>query len=306
MNYLNKFKGSLLGLAIGDALGAPYEFKTPAEPIKNYRSGGHHKIRKGEWTDDTAMALCLANSLIKTKEINLMDQMSKYLLWYSFGYMSTRCEPVGIGRSTREAIERFIINSDPISGLEDPQKSGNGCIMRLAPVPLVYHFNTTLATKNSKVSSRTTHGSKECLECCALLGQVIASLVSGISKEEALKPTEWLEEPTEPKVIDISKATYFNDEIQKPEGAYVIDTLKTALWCFYTTDSFEDAIIKAVNIPGDRDSFGAVTGQIAGAYYGYESIPERWLIDLMGRKVIEGIATNLYDTSIEIENQIKM
>ena len=309
-NTADKIKGSMLGLAVGDALGAPYEFRTPAEPIRNYREGGHHGIRKGEWTDDTSMALCLAISLINKSGQDIFDikhQLRLYEKWLNHGYMSTRDESFGSGRTTRNAIAAFLETGEiPTEPLAD-ERAGNGSIMRLAPVPLAYSFDIAKAAEYSAESSKSTHRLPECVQACALMGQIIAQAVQGFPKDEVLFPKEGFYNLTEQKVIDLSKGLYLEEELPtEQQTGYVIDTLKIALWCVAKTESFEDAIIAAVNVPGDRDTYGAVTGQIAGAIYGVQGIPARWLEDLMKRELIENVANLLFDVRRILEQWAKL
>jgi ADP-ribosyl-[dinitrogen reductase] hydrolase len=299
-DLLNRFKGSLIGLAVGDALGAPYEFRTPAEPIRNYREGGRLNMTKGEWTDDTSMALCLARSLIDRRGFDLKDQMTRYSRWLYEGYMSTRKESLGSGSTTRSSIKQFKETGNALAGISDAEKAGNGCIMRLAPVPLFFHNNMVQVAKYSAESCKTTHGALECIECSALLGEIIARCMSANSKEQVLRHYGWISMFNSPKVLHLSMKGHLLEPGElKPQGAYVVDSLKLALRCFWRSESFEDAVIMAVNTPGDRDTFGAITGQIAGAFYGFDAIPKQWVDDLMMCDLIAETAEQLYQESIK-------
>lgn len=296
----SRFQGSLIGLAVGDALGAPYEFRTPAEPIKNYREGGRLNMVKGEWTDDTSMALCLARSLIDRRGFDIKDQMTRYSRWLYEGYMSTRKESFGSGGTTRAAIKNFKESGNALSGIPDPDKSGNGCIMRIAPIPLFFHKNIASVVKYAAESCKATHGSLECIESSTLMSEIIARCLTSSIKEEIFKHYGRHTEFTSPKVLEIATNSYLLEPGElKPQGAYVIDTLKLALRCFWRTDSFEDAVIMAINTPGDRDTFGAVTGQIAGAFYGIETIPKQWVEDLMMCDLIMETTEQLYRESMK-------
>lgn len=301
-NILSRFQGSLVGLAVGDALGAPYEFRTSAEPIKSYREGGRLNMNRGEWTDDTSMALCLTRSLIVQRGFDLKDQMTRYSRWLHEGYMSTRKKALGTGGTTRDSIKRFQETGDALSGISDPDKAGNGCIMRLAPIPLFFHSKMTSVAKFSAESCKTTHGALECVECCSLMGEVIARCLETDSKKEVLRHYGWVSEFITSNVRNLSLCSHLLEPGElKPQGAYVVDTLKLALRCFWRTDSFEDAVTMAVNTPGDRDTFGAVTGQIAGAFYGIEAIPKHWVEDLMMGDFIMNSAKTLYQESLKGE-----
>ena len=130
---IDKYQGSLLGLAIGDALGAPFEFTKPGafQPIDDFHSGGMFKLNAGEWTDDTSMALCLAESLIRCEGFDAKDQMETYWKWLSEGYLSVRDKAVGVGKTTMRALFTYNMSGNPYSSIANPMSAGNGSIMRL-------------------------------------------------------------------------------------------------------------------------------------------------------------------------------
>lgn len=273
-------KGCLYGLAIGDALGAAVEFRMQGEfaPVTCYRSGGPHCLEAGEWTDDTSMALALADSLAKGWDTR--DQLQKYLDWYNNGTYSVNGKCFDIGSTTRYALDNFERHGTIVAE-DDPKWSGNGSIMRLAPVPIVFH-NTSQLAEYAADSSATTHGSDQCKESCVYMAEILAGFINGKSKEEVLRP-DFTKKPSIIMVEKIRQGRFKPADAHVEGSGWVIDSLNAALWAFWNSDSFEEAVLKAVNLGDDADTTGAVCGQIAGAYYGYSKIPAS-LIDGLARK----------------------
>jgi len=290
----DKIIGSLIGLAVGDALGAPYEFETPPYKVDdNYIEGGVHNVSIGEWTDDTSMALCLAQSLIEKNGFDAKDQMDKYLSWYEDGYFSTRSECFDIGNTVARALGMYKTSHKPFSGISGYDNSGNGSLMRLSPISLYYYQDKNELIKYASQSSQTTHKSKLAIDSCIYYSQLIAGAIQGYSKEELLS-NEFIDtEDMSKEVINISNGSFKEDKTYKPTG-YVIDTLETALMAFNKFQSFEEGLIHVVALGYDTDTVGAVYGQLAGAFYGYSNIPEKWTLSLMQHNIIYNIAEKIY------------
>lgn len=187
MDKLERFQGCLIGLAVGDALGTTLEFKPPGSftPLDDIVGGGTFHLKPGQWTDDTSMALCLAESLVE-KGFDPHDQMQRYLRWYREGYMSSNGRCFDIGNTTREALLCFERTGNPFSGSAHPQSAGNGSIMRLAAVPLYFAGNPKEAIKKSAESSLTTHGAKVAVDACRYFGALIVGAVQGVRKDGLL------------------------------------------------------------------------------------------------------------------------
>ena len=281
--YYDKSIGALFGLATGDALGTTLEFEFPPEKLHTeIIGGGKFQLSEGEWTDDFSMAWCITKSLLRDG-FNLKSQMDFYAKWSRFGELSSNGTCFDIGVTTSNAIKRYITLEDYIAGSKERHHAGNGSMMRLSPIP-IYANSIEEAIHQSGESSKTTHGSSECIESCQLLGGMLFELINREFKSKKEFFDKFLLENAdkfnfeEPKVKHLfDKSSWINLEYDDlPNSGYVIDTMISALWCFYHTDTFEDALIKVVNLAGDSDTMGAVCGQIAGAYYGYSNIPERW------------------------------
>lgn len=296
MDLLDRFLGCLLGLAVGDATGVAAEFKPRGtfEPITDMVGGGAFHLPAGAWTDDTSMALCLATSLLEKNGFDSQDQMERYWRWYKEGYWSSIGRCFDIGNTTRLALEEFHRNGNPFSGSTDPQSAGNGSIMRLAPVVMLYYPDLEAILHYATKSSRTTHAALECLEACQLLAGIIFRAFQGKNKFDVL-----VEKDLVPLTSDALKEISLGDYFEKAENhiqgtGYVVQSLEAALWCFWTTESYEEAILKAANLGDDADTTAAVCGQVAGAYYGKSGIPQHWLDKLVMREELEELAEKLF------------
>ena len=298
----NKFQGCLLGLAVGDALGCTLEFKKPGtfEPITTIIGGGYHKLKAGQWTDDTSMALCLAQSLIDCKGFDAKDQMLKYCKWYDEGYMSSTGECFDIGNTTLKALDDFIITGKPYSTNTHESSAGNGSIMRLAPIPMYYYQKPEEALKYAALSSKTTHANEMCVDACRYMAGIIVGLLNGESKETVLSsmysPVEnyFDNEPLCNTIKEVASGLFKTKQPPEIKGTgFVVESLEAALWAFYHTDNFKDGALMAVNLGDDADTTGAVFGQIAGSYYGNNNIHMEWLKILFLKNKINQIVYSL-------------
>ncbi len=277
MNRLDRARGALLGLAVGDAIGTTVEFKPRGSfaPLTDMVGGGPFGLLPGQWTDDTSMALCLGYSLIETG-FDVDDQMARYLRWRDTGYMSCNGRCFDIGNATNDAIRRYRQTGNPLSGSTHPHSAGNGSIMRLAPVPIYYMDNPDEAMAKSEEQSKTTHQVPECLQACRLLAQALVKALQGAPKSEVLQFT--ITQPLSKGMSHIAQGDYTSKTIDHIHGTgYVVQSLEAALWCFWKTDNFRDCVLQAANLGDDADTTAAVAGQLAGAFYGVGGIPEPWV-----------------------------
>lgn len=303
-NLMDRYKGCLLGLACGDAVGTTVEFKSRGTftPLTDMVGGGPFRLKRGEWTDDTSMALCLAASLLDTGTFNPGDQMDRYVRWMREGYLSSNGTCFDIGNTVRAALHAYLRTGEPYAGSTDPHTAGNGSLMRLAPVPMYYAPNLEQVAEFSGQSSRTTHGAQEAVDACRLFGIMLALALEGEPKEKVLFESSAHLPPgyvLAPAIERIGAGEYRD----KPEGeirgtGYVVQSMEAALWCFYTTDTYRDAILRAANLGDDADTTAAICGQIAGASYGIGGIPAPWLEKLAQRAFIERTAEELHGAQI--------
>jgi ADP-ribosylglycohydrolase len=306
MKQIERYRGSLLGLATGDALGTALEFQPPGsfKPIDDMVGGGPANPEPGQWTDDTAMALCLAESLIERKGFDPIDQLERYVRWLRQGHLSSTGQCFDVGNVVASALLRFERTHEPFCGPTEPDTAGNGSIMRLAPVPLFFARNPLEAIERSAESSRTTHGALTAVDACRYLGALISGAVNGASKKKLLSdhfspvPGYWKEKPLVGEIDEIASGSFKRKSPPQIRGTgYVVRSLEAALWAFYHGDSFKEGCLLAVNLGDDADTTGAVYGQLAGAFYGEKEIPESWRSKLAHRDLIEPFADRIFALS---------
>ena len=297
----DRYRGALLGLAVGDALGAPYEGCPPGtfEPSADLSADPH---RPGEWTDDTAMALCLATSLLESRGFDGRDQMDRYLRWRRDGYLSAYGRPIGIGTTVSASLDRYEATGDPMAGPNRLQTAGNGSLMRLAPLPMYLLHDGTRAIELAAEMSKTTHGAAEAVDACRYMTGLLIGALRNESKQTLLSDlycpvyNYWLFQGIglTPRIDAIARGVYkHKDASNLPATGYVVHTLEAALWAFYRTANFEEGAMLAVRLGNDTDTTAAVFGQLAGAFYGIDGIPARWREQVARHEMIEELAVSL-------------
>ncbi len=298
----NRFLGCLVGLAVGDAVGTTNEFSPPGSftPLIDMVGGGPFRLLPGEWTDDTSMALCLAESLVTHGTFDQADQMDRYVDWWRIGHLSSNGRCFDIGLTVSSALSRYEQDGNPLAGSTDPQSAGNGSIMRLAPVPMRYAGDPMKAVTLCGESSRTTHGTIACIDACRYFGGLIIGALGGVSKDELLAERyapydgAWTQEPLCAEIDEVAAGSFRRADPPTIAGTgYVVRSLEAALWAFDRSSSFADGCLMAANLGDDADTTAAVYGQLAGAYYGLTGIPEGWRSKLARRKLIEDFALGL-------------
>jgi len=300
----DRFRGCLLGLAAGDALGTTLEFRPPGsfEPISDMVGGGPFDLQPGQWTDDTSMALCLATSLIERDGFDPMDQMQRYVRWVGEGYLSSTGTCFDFGRTVARALAKFIRYHDPYAGSTDPDTAGNGSLMRLAPVPMYFAAELTEAIDRAADSSRTTHAAHEAVDACRYYAGLLVGALRGVDKHTLLSPHYcpidgfWERDPLVHEIDRVAAGSFrFLDPPDIKGTGYVVDALEAALWAFHNADDFRAGALLAVNLGDDADTTGAIYGQIAGAHYGAEAIPNSWRTKLTMLTEITTLADQLHD-----------
>lgn len=301
---LDQFRGCLLGLACGDALGAPLEFMDAADIARQYGTvtemlgGGWLKLRPGQVTDDTQLMLCILESHIESGGFDPHDIAERFLDWYRTG-------PVDIGNMTREACENLLYGyhfehagEEAWKAAMEDSRLGNGSLMRCAPTGLYrYHDNLHLIGE-SRVISGITHWDERCKLACVLQNLAIAHLLM-VGADGLL---DELLEFIEPRNTVIAYALRAIPSLRPDElrtTGFVLDTLQAALWTAIYVDSFEEGLTLVVNRGSDADTAGAVSGALLGARFGVQGIPQRWLDVLQYRERIDRGAQRLYDLTME-------
>jgi ADP-ribosyl-[dinitrogen reductase] hydrolase len=293
---LDHFRGCLMGLAVGDCLGAPVEFARPGtfEPVTDLRAGGAFNLKVGEWTDDTSMALCMAESLLSRLKVDPIDMLQRWVRWHDHGHLSSigRCFDIGCG--TAAALATFKITGEPECGR--PGSAGNGSIMRMAPVPMALscapsgHLRAAAAK-----SSRTTHAAQEATDAAQFFACLVSDALNDALDIDTMIPRNFDLSTLCPSVQAIALGSY--REAKPPEikaSGYVLDSLSAALWAFINSLGFEEGARMAVNLGDDADTVGAIYGQLAGAYYGLEGIPAKWHSKIVQRDMILKMADDLF------------
>lgn len=313
----NLVKAGIFGVCVGDALGVPVEFRSRDQlkrsPVTTMRAFGTHRQPIGTWSDDSSLMLCLADSLFKGYDLE--DIALKFLQWYNAEIWTPHGRVFDIGIATSQAIRRISKGVSPtLCGGTSEFDNGNGSLMRILPLlfyikdfPIKRRFDIT------KSISSITHGHIRSVLACFIYLEFILEIFKGKDKWEAYKimqetikefldcnPICSQEEMDkfhrilELKVGEYDLAPLYTlDEEEISSSGYVLSSLEASLWCFLNSETYSEAVLKAVNLGEDTDTTGAITGGIAGIYYGLENIPEEW-IDVLARKEdIENLCNKL-------------
>ncbi|KAL4757517.1 ADP-ribosylglycohydrolase family protein [Aspergillus foveolatus] len=306
----SRIKGSIYGVAVVDALGGPVEFQPRGsfEPVTDYQHNFNFDVPPGTWTDDTSMTLCLAKSLIDSCGVfDSHAAIRNYINWHDHGYLSATDESLKIWQ---RYFDRFsIITIDDLAMREGGQPEidkalkhenycGNGSLMRISPIGLVYFNNMKEALYQAAASSDVTHPYPTCAECCTIYTKLIVCAINGASKEDLaaeVAATRFKDRKLEQQLGRYASLQDWQAKTERDidSSGYVISTLEAALWSFFSTSTLEGGALKAVNLGCDADTVGAVYGGLAGAFYGLEAIPSRWIEGLQKREVIEEIVDRL-------------
>lgn len=292
----SKAAGAMLGLAIGDALGATLEFQSrDSAHVEDLVGGGPFQLKPGEWTDDTSMALCLADSLLEQHGFDQHSLAERLVQWYREGKNSVNGTCFDIGATTRAALDQFIASGITGRGPAGFRAAGNGGLVRVAPIVIYYRHSFAQTWTMAKAQSVVTHAAMEAVSATQFFAAKLWDALNGATKAEVFEPTVL---PVTDRVLLLNAGEYKSKSREQiSSSGYVIDTLEAALWTVWNTQRFEDAVLKAANLGDDSDSVAAVAGQLAGALYGIESIPQAWLERLAWREVLSEKALALFHDS---------
>lgn len=296
--HLDRALDCLVGLAVGDAVGTTVEFlpRGGFPPVTDMVGGGPFRLRPGQWTDDTSMALCLAESLLQDPGLDARDLMQRFLRWLEQGENASTGRCFDIGRTTLSALSRFRRTGEPMAGSTRADAAGNGSVMRLAPVALRWWREPARAEAVARRQSATTHAAAEAVDGCALLCRILCAAITGAGREAltVAPDPDWA-----PAIREVAAGSWRGRAADGIESTgYVVHTLEAALWAFDGARNFEEAILAAVNLGHDADTVGAVCGQIAGAVWGLSGIPEAWRRRLWDGARIEALATRLHQAGM--------
>ncbi|MEP6930930.1 MAG: ADP-ribosylglycohydrolase family protein [Flavobacterium sp.] len=292
-------KSGLFGVTVGDALGVPVEFESRSylreNPVKDMIGFGTHHQPLGTWSDDSSLAFCLADSLCEG--YNLNNIAKNFVKWFSEELWTPHGKVFDIGIATRHAIHNIAKGYQPdLCGGFDVGDNGNGSLMRI--LPLVFYLqkekDIEVIYKKVKEVSSITHAHFRSVFACFIYVVYCLELLKGKNKVDAYTEMQkrlavFLEDKKfNPTEIDLFERVLKNNVAEYPEdrihsSGYVLDSLQASLWCFLNSESYEETVLKAVNLGEDTDTTGAIAGGLAGIYYGIENIPERW-INVLARK----------------------
>ena len=309
-----KMKAGIMGFVIGDALGVPVEFLNRAtlqkNPLKEMVGYGSHRVPEGTWSDDTSLMIAAMDSIREVGDIDYDDIMYKFSEWVSKAKYTATDELFDIGISTRRAISNYMRGQEPTDcGTKGINENGNGSLMRI--LPFVYYLKYSDLTEEEKVllinqASSLTHGHEISKLGCKIYSDYVTLLLDGVIKNEALarvKENDYSKYYSEDSLKTYERILKGDiqslDKSQISSSGYVVHSLEASLWCTLNHDSYEDAVVEAVNLGDDTDTVGAITGSLNGIIYGKENIPERWLNKLRRKDYIESLSDKFIEVIAE-------
>jgi ADP-ribosylglycohydrolase len=313
MTKLKNINAALFGVAVGDALGVPVEFKSRESisnnPVTDMIGYGTYNLPAGTWSDDSSLTFCLAEALTQNFNLNTIGQ--NFVKWYHENYWTPHGNVFDIGIATQKAISRLAKGENPeLAGGFDESENGNGSLMRILPL-LFYIMDKPINERYliTKSVSSITHGHIRSIIACFYYLEFAKQILEGKDKFEIYRnlQTKILNylnnlsiNPSELALFDrLLNGNIQNlDEDQIQSSGYVLHTLESSIWCLLTTNNYKEAVLKAVNLGSDTDTTAAVTGGLAGLLYGFENIPKEWIIQIAKQKDIENLAERLNEKLI--------
>ncbi|HEY9061560.1 MAG TPA: ADP-ribosylglycohydrolase family protein [Pseudobacteroides sp.] len=311
IRQMDKILGGLWGLLIGDALGVPYEFNDPSDlpqidkiefnPPEGFERS-HRGVLPGTWSDDGAQALCLLDSLLECKTMNIDSFASKLLSWYENGLWAVDNKVFDVGNQTVTTLMAYKKGVPPNkSGFILPDGKGNGSLMRVLPLALWHRGSKEELVYFAHLQSLVTHGHEINQVCCALYSLWAVEIMNGLAIDDA-----YMKAVKELREIYRKDSSYYNelecclrpdDEPFGKGGGYVVDSFRSVRMVLNNEDSYEMVVKAAVSLGHDTDTTAAIAGGLAGIAYGFDSIPGRWVSALRGREdlhtLINGLLTHL-------------
>lgn len=307
-NLKHQIKSALFGVAVGDALGVPVEFKSreylTQKPVTEMIGYGTYNQLPGTFSDDSSLTFCLAEAL--TKDFDLQEIGKTFVKWYHENFWAARGEIFDIGIATREAINRLSRGEQAeFAGNIESESNGNGSLMRI--LPLLFYIKDLPITERYQITKKVssiTHGHIRSVIACFYYLEFGREILLGKDKLEIYKKLQteipkFLESLTinqfEVSLFDrLLKGNISNlKEAEIQSSGYVLHSLEASIWCLLTTNNYKDATLKAVNLGEDTDTTSAIVGGLAGLFYGYNEIPKNWVDQLAMKDDIEDLVERL-------------
>ena len=305
IDFLSRARGALVGLAVGDALGTTNEFQPAGsfEPITDMVGGGVFDLEPGQWTDDTSMALCLADSLLAQGRYDSFDVMERYDRWRKDGYRSSTGTCFDIGNQVMRSLWDFEVNQRVPRTAQRTTSAGNGAIMRLAPVVIAgfEHREIREIVATAGLSARETHYSVEAEAATEVFAALLVGALLGWAPEHIIN-VGWAS--TGPAFDEVAARVISTDPAEraaweKDTSGYIVNGLRLAVHGLLDFGSFDEAVLAIANMGGDADTNAAIYGQLGGAYFGVEAIPASWRSTLYQGEEIDALARGLVDLRLE-------
>jgi ADP-ribosylglycohydrolase len=295
LQWRRRFRGAILGIAVGDAMGVTNEMldRTSTIPLNQLVGGGICDVAPGGWTDDTAMVLCVSESLIAKHGFDPHDQMDRFVRWWRYGYMTCAGRTYDVGNTTRLALFAYIQTGDPFSGVQSSHSAGNGALSRVAPIGLYYAAQPDVIDQAAMYSSMLTHATIHSIDACRYVAWIIAQFVSGVSKHDALH-APWPYSPLCDDIHLIASGSYRNRTLEELNASsYVVDMLEIVMWALYAHDDFASGLCTLAHAGGLTTTSCSIYGALAGALYGDDAIPLEWRQSVAHHDKIEWFAEEL-------------
>jgi ADP-ribosylglycohydrolase len=293
-----RFQGAMVGLAAGDALAAATQFRKPGTfaAVGDLLGGGPFDQPRGAWTDDTAMALLLAESLLEREGFDAHDQVQRFARWQREGYGSATGQCVGISASVARALATAQYKRQPFAGSHDPEQHDKDPLSRVAPVIMYFFADVASGVATASEAARLTAQAPMVLDCVRLFASMVHLALAGRNKSAVLRPPPelWRTPNTRPEVLALYDGAYEHRE--PPEitgGGGILQALEAAMWAFHRSETFREGALLAVNLGSDSDVVAATYGQVAGAYHGVSAIPGIWRNSLIKQEVLINSADRL-------------
>lgn len=313
---IEKIKGALFGLAVGDALGVPVEFSTRERlkviPITGITGYGTWNQPPGTWSDDSSLAFCLAEGLTHDYDLHLIA--ANFIAWRMKGYWGAHHNVFDVGNATHASITRLINGVSPeLAGGLMESDNGNGSLMRILPlVFMVKDLPVEERFQKIKEVSSITHAHFRSVLSCFIYIEMALQILNNMDVEEAYnKMKKTVLAFIEDKEFNKREIAYFNrilvSDIEREEesdihaGGYVLNTIEASLWCLLNSSTYSEAVLKAVNLGGDADTTACVTGGLAGLLYGFDDIPKDWITTIARRDDIEDLCVRLNNKIMRLE-----